>query len=204
MSDADDRDRLREAAAGMDDLFEISLPDAPGMTFVGGRFGVRSRLGEVTPFSAGAADEDRERAFRRCVGEMVETRAQFAAGRDFDWIQLDEVLAGNLHPEELSAIRRIAGIDETGLWLPAMRLVDGAPSCLPASLCLRDLPDKNSIATSLGCAAGRTVEEATRSALLELIERDALALWWRGGDEAGAIGEDEIPEAAALLRLARA
>lgn len=47
------------------------------------------------------------------------------------------------------------------------------------------------------------MEEATRSALLELIERDALALWWRGGDEPGAIPAGEVREAAALLRDAR-
>jgi thiazole/oxazole-forming peptide maturase SagD family component len=36
-------------------------------------------------------------------------------------------------------------------------------------------------ATSTGCAAGRTRQEATQAALCECIERDALALWWHGG-----------------------
>ena len=39
-------------------------------------------------------------------------------------------------------------------------------------------------ATSTGCAVGRTRHEATETALLECIERDALALWWHGGLQA--------------------
>jgi thiazole/oxazole-forming peptide maturase SagD family component len=35
-------------------------------------------------------------------------------------------------------------------------------------------------ADSTGCAAGTTLEEATMSALLECIERDAMAIWWYG------------------------
>jgi len=34
------------------------------------------------------------------------------------------------------------------------------------------------MADSNGCAAGRTIEEALANALLELVERDALAIWW--------------------------
>ena len=36
-------------------------------------------------------------------------------------------------------------------------------------------------ATSTGCAAGRTQNDATAAALWECIERDAPALWWHGG-----------------------
>jgi ribosomal protein S12 methylthiotransferase accessory factor YcaO len=36
-------------------------------------------------------------------------------------------------------------------------------------------------ATSTGCAAGHTRQDATETALWECIERDALALWWHGG-----------------------
>jgi ribosomal protein S12 methylthiotransferase accessory factor len=40
---------------------------------------------------------------------------------------------------------------------------------------------------SLGCAAGPTLDHAALRALEELIERDALALWWRGGRRGLAI-----------------
>lgn len=39
----------------------------------------------------------------------------------------------------------------------------------------------NCDASTTGCAAGRTRQEATQVALWECIERDALALWWHGG-----------------------
>ena len=192
MSELDDLALLRAAATRMDDLFEIVPPDAPGMVFVGGRFHV-----EATVFSAGAADEDRERAFRRCIGEVVETRAQFAAGRTL-------ALAGEadigLSGEERSALNEMGAAGQG--WLAATRLADGKRCAIPAALCLRDL-GHDAPATSLGGAAGRTMEEATRSGLLELVERDALALWWRGGAEVATLASNAAPRAEALLERAR-
>lgn len=45
-------------------------------------------------------------------------------------------------------------------------------------------------ATSTGSAAGPTRAEATLTALWECIERDAVALWWHGGQTAGALSLD--------------
>ena len=42
-------------------------------------------------------------------------------------------------------------------------------------------PDAVGKFRSANCAAGSTGPEATSSALLECVERDALALWWHGG-----------------------
>jgi ribosomal protein S12 methylthiotransferase accessory factor len=47
-------------------------------------------------------------------------------------------------------------------------------------------------ATSAGCAAGATRQDASRAALWEVVERDALALWWHGGLPAGALSLDLI------------
>jgi ribosomal protein S12 methylthiotransferase accessory factor len=41
-----------------------------------------------------------------------------------------------------------------------------------------ETPEPYFVADSNGCAAGRSVEEALASALFELVERDALAIWW--------------------------
>ena len=200
MAAADDLDLLHTAAATMDDLFELGLPDAPGMAFVGGRFSARALDGTLVPFSAGAADEDRERAFRRCVGEVVETRAQFAAGGK----QAHPAEEDGLTAAERAVLAETAGAEGIPAgWLPATRLADCSASSVPAALCLRDICAE-SPATSLGCAAGRSLAEATLSALFELIERDALGLWWRGGDTAGPIEEEAIPEATALLARVRA
>jgi ribosomal protein S12 methylthiotransferase accessory factor len=56
---------------------------------------------------------------------------------------------------------------------------------------------------SSGCAAGPTVEAATLRALLELVERDAVALWWRGGRRGRAIGSGTEAAHAAADLLAR-
>ena len=60
-----------------------------------------------------------------------------------------------------------------------------AVSLLPADLCLRRAPGRCSVEPvgplSAGVAAGPTHEAAALRAVLELCERDALALWWLGG-----------------------
>ncbi len=48
---------------------------------------------------------------------------------------------------------------------------------------------------SEGCAAGPDRDAAGEAALLELIERDALALWWFGGQPAGRLGPGELAAA---------
>ncbi len=64
---------------------------------------------------------------------------------------------------------------------------------LPADLCLRRAPAVRAIqpigALSSGCAAGPTTESATERAILELVERDAAALWWYGGRNPRAIDQ---------------
>lgn len=47
-------------------------------------------------------------------------------------------------------------------------------------------------ADSTGCAAGTTRHRATRAALWECVERDAVALWWHGGLPAAALSLDLI------------
>jgi ribosomal protein S12 methylthiotransferase accessory factor len=70
------------------------------------------------------------------------------------------------------------GPDEAIGWVEAMSLISGERRFLPAGHvylgydCTRFEADTN------GCAAGATLEAATTTALLELIERDAVALWW--------------------------
>ena len=89
-------------------------------------------------------------------------------------------------------------------WMPARRLTDGAVSWFPADLCLRRAaPDfVPPLKLSTGCAAGVTRDAATLRGLLELIERDAVGLWWRGGRRGRSIPVDR--ETAALLARVRA
>ena len=73
-------------------------------------------------------------------------------------------------------------------WTPAWSLTHGALRWLPARYCyfgyadpeVAPEGDDNSFcaADSNGCASGSTLEEAILQGFLELVERDACAMWW--------------------------
>jgi oxazoline/thiazoline synthase len=73
-------------------------------------------------------------------------------------------------------LREDVEIDWTPLWP-----LSGEPRYLPTSYCYfgyRSADPLFARADSNGCAAGSVLEEAVLQGLLELIERDAVALWW--------------------------
>lgn len=65
-------------------------------------------------------------------------------------------------------------------WATAWSLTHQRFVHLPATYCFYGFqePDSRNTCDSNGVAAGTTLEEAILSGLLELIERDAVALWW--------------------------
>jgi bacteriocin biosynthesis cyclodehydratase domain-containing protein len=73
-------------------------------------------------------------------------------------------------------------------WTPLWSLADDAPRYLPTAYCWYGYtfepepgaPPEPRVATadSNGCAAGNTLDEAVLQGLLELVERDCVALWW--------------------------
>jgi ribosomal protein S12 methylthiotransferase accessory factor len=66
-------------------------------------------------------------------------------------------------------------------WLPLWSLTQKERVLAPLSLCFSQVPfSDNEFGRwhSNGCAAGNNLEEAVFQALLELIERDAVAIWW--------------------------
>ncbi len=67
-------------------------------------------------------------------------------------------------------------------WTPAWSLTHDQPRLLPASYCygFRATPPEERVCgqNSNGHAAGNCREEAVLQGLLELIERDAVAIWW--------------------------
>ena len=67
-------------------------------------------------------------------------------------------------------------------WVEFRSLTTGRPRYVPAASVFFGYPFETDepyfIPDSNGCAAGQTREEALAGALLELIERDALSLWW--------------------------
>jgi ribosomal protein S12 methylthiotransferase accessory factor len=201
--------RLLRAAGRFRRIFELGAPDAPGLTFFGA---------EADPSSVGASNTDyaiagvsgvglsRRRAFESCVGEGVEYLSQFESDED-------EIVDGGGERQEQSAtlrryieallLHRVEPIRDMG-WVAAKRLADGERCFLPADICLRRRHDRRAIAPPFmlgtGCAAGPSFEAAALHGLLELIERDAASLWWRGGRRGHAVApESEAGEHAAEL-----
>ena len=113
---------------------------------------------------------------------------------------------------DLARLARIAGTrldeDRPILWSEGSDLISGAPCWLPYEVVHTDyrLPLPPSAGcfpvSSNGLGAGSTRAEAVRHALLELIERDAVSLWWQrpGAAQAGRVALPDDP-ATALGRL---
>ncbi|MCW5979531.1 MAG: TOMM precursor leader peptide-binding protein [Bryobacteraceae bacterium] len=63
-------------------------------------------------------------------------------------------------------------------WMSARSLMTSRRSLVPAAYCLLGYGASYCIADANGCAAGPDSASATLNALLELIERDSVAIWW--------------------------
>jgi ribosomal protein S12 methylthiotransferase accessory factor len=67
-------------------------------------------------------------------------------------------------------------------WIPAERLSAPGTVYLPTDYCYRRPPGEREFricpADSNGCASGVSLDDATLGAFLELVERDAVAMWW--------------------------
>jgi ribosomal protein S12 methylthiotransferase accessory factor len=67
-------------------------------------------------------------------------------------------------------------------WTPVWSLTGGGFRWVPATYCFYGHPDQQrwlfSTCDSNGNAAGSTLEEAVLQGFLELVERDAVAMWW--------------------------
>lgn len=79
-------------------------------------------------------------------------------------------------------------------WSPVWSLTRRRRVLLPAALLYFEAPDdagrRMVRADSNGCAAGGTLEDAVLQALLELVERDAVALWWYNMTRQPAVDAD--------------
>jgi ribosomal protein S12 methylthiotransferase accessory factor len=67
-------------------------------------------------------------------------------------------------------------------WTPVWSLTDSTRRYLPTPYCYLSYSDPENkpfcVADSNGCAAGNVIEEAILQGFLELVERDAAAIWW--------------------------
>lgn len=87
-------------------------------------------------------------------------------------------------------------------WTPAWSLTHGRARWLPTGYCYQHAPsaaDRELVGFNPnGHAAGNCLEEAVLQGFLELVERDAVALWWYSRTRQPAVVLDDQPFAAAL------
>jgi ribosomal protein S12 methylthiotransferase accessory factor len=207
-----ERAALLAAAAKLRHLFQLRVPDAPGLVFFGGEADpalIGWKGTRHNPISLAGAGLSTAQAFESCVGEGVEYLSQF----DTDADQLERTSLDQLAPslgKDLACfaatLLKTVGIAPTQPidWMAATRLHDGAWAWLPADMCLRRSAEGRDFAApfklSTGCGAGASFDDAAMHGLCELIERDAVSLWWRGGRRGRAVAaESEAGKAASAL-----
>ena len=207
------RARLLQAASQFSRIFELTAPEAPGLVAFGAEFDpaiadARHRGSPLVGVSGIGATL--QQAFQGCVGEGIEYLSQLQRSGDSLIAADGDEAAAMLDPparelvSELTRARAGAGLS----WHRAIRLTDRREVLLPADLCLRRPQAEQEFAPpfplSIGSAAGTSFEGAALHGLLELIERDAASLWWRGGSRGRAVSSDVELSAQALLRELRA
>jgi ribosomal protein S12 methylthiotransferase accessory factor len=80
-------------------------------------------------------------------------------------------------------------------WSPVWSLRDGRFKYLPTSLLYFFYGGPAAFhADSNGCAAGNTIEEAIVQGFLELVERDAYAIWWYNRSQRAAVDLDQFDD----------
>ncbi len=187
------RSALLRLASRFQRLFPVVPPDSPGLVFVGAEVtpgAIAPNPKHEGPVSLAGAGIAFAQAFERCVGEGAEYLSQLETEDDIVDQGFPADVPHRLEPDALSAM--LSMLPRSGKrerrpmdWVDGRSVSDARPVLLPADLCLRRAPDSAVLSplvnVGTGCAAGRTLEAATISALLEAIERDAAALWWAGG-----------------------
>ena len=218
-SDSETRHRalLLNAASRFVRVFQLAAPDAPGLVAFGGEFdpAIADPLHAGSPLvGVSGVGLSLQEAFQGCIGEGIEYLSQLQTGSDVLLSSGPGDPAVELGPQARDFLAAFSAHrlrpDAELSWHPARRLTDrcGAEVLLPADLCLRRPPDRREIEPpfplSNGSAAGTSWDAAALHGMLELIERDAASLWWRGGNRGGLIStqhEAHIMAEALLPRL---
>lgn len=188
----DNRLALLALAGRVPELFRLAAVDAPGLVLLGARFnptdfGLPEPDG--APISASGRGMDFAQAFESCMGEVAEYLSFLP------W-PADPITDAQTPPvlDALAGPRRTASP-----CLAGRSLHETIEVGVPPALCIRY---KAGAAGSNGLAAGASGAAATYAAIMELVERDAVALWWYGGAPARPLAV-QAPDAEHLAHLAQ-
>lgn len=186
-------------------LFRLPSPDAPGIHLIGAVLDPRDfgAACPAKPVGVTGKGLDNKGAMASCVGEAAEFASTFYRLEDQDALQTGRPDVSTLNRERKRILLHLAGhqsgIDDGDVsWVDCVRLQDGSTVPVPAELCFRGLPAQHPpprIKIGLGAASGPTLEEARLHGLLELVERDAVGLWWRGGGPCSLVQLSEADHA---------
>jgi ribosomal protein S12 methylthiotransferase accessory factor len=163
----------------------------------GGLAGLRSSLRAdtggkgVTPLDAevGALCEAVERRSGAFVGDEARVSGSYRSLGDLaihpDTVQhyhprqFENRAAWNADHSSFQYVPAPFDEDEVMDWTPLWSLTEQRHKFLPTGMCYFGAPCPPSITSnSNGCAAGSSLEDAVLQGLLELVERDAVAIWW--------------------------
>ena len=207
------RARLLAAAATLGRLFRLASPDAPGLFFFGGEADPAidsAKLRGAPIASVSGAGTTPAKAFESCVGEAVEYLSQYATEEDtLERASFREQASamGESARDYVARLLESVGVsaDQTIDWVRAQRLGDGVAAPFPADIFLRRRATAQDFSApfklSTGCGAGASFEAAALHGLLELIERDAASLWWRGGSRGRSLPAESLAMRAACELL---
>ncbi len=209
---------LAAAALKFERLFLLRAPWAPGLRYAGGfvTAGPSGTFpGRKARLSVGGGGAFIEDALAGCIGEAIERLSQFPPA-NADWTAMPiaaasgRTLPGIYDRAAILCDRLRLDSSATVNWTAARVASTGEPCLVPADWCFRATAGRPfhvpGAALSTGVAAGQTAEAATLRAILELIERDAVGLWWLGGRRARTLSLEsqgccEAHDLLAALRL---
>ncbi|SDH51310.1 ribosomal protein S12 methylthiotransferase accessory factor [Lentzea fradiae] len=179
---------------------------AAGQGVEGLRSALRADTGGkgVTPLDAevGALCEAVERSSGAFFGDEARVRSSYRS------------LADAIHPDAVQQYhpRQFAGREEWNAahsrfqhvatpfdedevidWTPLWSLTERRHRFLPTGMLYFGAPCPPSVtANSNGCAAGSSLEDAVLQGLLELVERDAVAIWWYNRTPVPGLDQDSF------------
>ena len=186
--------RLLASGVYVDDLFPIPSTDAPGLHILGGVAdpAALGAIGTGVPKASLAGSGPTLRAaLEACLGEAVEYLSQIDPSGDGTADNAPSHAHERVPQPDWDLLHNRMNGGQTALEPQSDRIAvvafgTGNTYTLPAELVLRRPPDAaghshRRVPSSLGCAAGPTRDDATLGAIMELVERDAVARWWLAG-----------------------